>query len=516
MIVKSDIWMPETMEELEAVPETERWKLDLKWDVNSKGFIKLSGTINNLVAILEHDPLLKGRIRFNEFSTEIDVRDMPWQEVLSSWNDTCEAYLASYLEGYRSGGFADKKLTKALLIVAKENSYHPVRDYLKTLVWDNISRIETLFIDHLKAQDTRLYRDAAIGFMVMSVKRIFQPGCNLQFMPVFIGKQGAGKSSLAQVLGGKWVTNSAIDINSKDGYIALQGKWIVEIAEMNSFSKKEASSVKSYISSSTDSYRPPYAQHTVDVKRQCIFFGTTNDILCLSDSTGNRRFWPIECKATEEDAFERLQRLEANRDQLWAEAMHYYQTDMPRIENLIRKVNADMKAHQERHNQVDPDEEALHIYLDFVLPAEWKGFSMPIRKAWFHEESVRDAHYRTHSHYGDFVRNEVSAYDFAMEYLGLEPSSNRYNKLCVKFHRFMADVPGWKRLEGEHRNGTGRARIIYQRVELKKEVQQKLDATPVQPVQVVQDKPSQPIPIQTELNFDTLESATDVDEDLPF
>ena len=123
----------------------------------------------------------------------------------------------------------------------------------------------------------------------------------------FIGKQGAGKSSLAQVLGGEWVTNSAIDINSKDGYIALQGKWIVEIAEMNSFSKKEASSVKSYISSSTDSYRPPYGQHNVDVKRQCIFFGTTNDILCLADSTGNRRFWPVECNATEIDAFERIQ-----------------------------------------------------------------------------------------------------------------------------------------------------------------------------------------------------------------
>ncbi len=504
MIVNNDIWLPESLDDVESTPVEERWKFDLDWEKTSKGSMKVAGTINNIAAILEHDPFLKGKIRFNEFSTEIDVRDMPWQQETAAWDDTSDAYLASYLEGYRIGGFSDKKVIKALQIVANENRYHPVRDYLNSLVWDGMPRIETLFIDHLKAEDTRLYRNAALGFMVMSVKRIFQPGCNLQFMPVFIGKQGAGKSSLAQVLGGKWVTNSAIDINSKDGYIALQGKWIVEIAEMNSFSKKEASSVKSYISSSTDSYRPPYCQHNVDIKRQCIFFGTTNDILCLADSTGNRRFWPIECKATEDDAFERLQKLEANRDQLWAEAMHFYKTELPRIENLIRQVNADMKTLQERHNQVDPLEDGLRTYLDFMLPANWKEFSLPMRKAWFHDESVRLNHYKMNSHNGDFVRNEVSAYDFCMEYLGMESSNSKYLATCNKVHRFMEDIPGWVRLQGMHRNNGDRARITYGRVgALPSSVEDKPHTIPVQAV-------------QTELAFDMPFSPPNTDDDLPF
>lgn len=505
MKVNTEIWLPTSLDEVESAPPEERWKFDLKWEKSGKGTIKLAGTIGNVISILTNDPLLKGKIRFNEFSTVIEVNDVPWQQKLAPWNDTSDAYLANYLEGYRMGGFTDKKIVKALTIVADENSYHPVREYLNSLVWDGTPRIDTLFIDHLKVDDTRLYRDAALCFMVMSVKRVFEPGCNLQFMPVFIGKQGAGKSSLAQVLGGTWVTNSAIDINSKDGYIALQGKWIVEIAEMNSFSKKEASSVKSYISSSTDSYRPPYGQHNVDIPRQCIFFGTTNDILCLADSTGNRRFWPVECNATEDDAFERIQKLEAKRDQLWAEAIHIYNTDGKRVEDLIRKVNVEMKELQEMHNQVDPVEDGLHIFLDFVLPAKWREFPLSMRKAWFHEESTRLSHYKMYSHDGDFVRNEVNAYDFCMEYLGMEQSSSKYLATCNKFHRYMADIPEWRRMEGMHRNNGDRGRITYERIlpPSSSDAESETDAQPVQPV-------------QTELNFEQPFAPSDANEELPF
>ena len=481
---REEIWLPPSLEEVEGIPDEERWKLDLTWEKSSKGGHKVAGTIGNVEMILENDPLLKDRIRFNEFSTQIDAHDMPWRKENMAWDDNCDAYLHSYLEGYRTNGFTDKKVTKALLIVAQEHKYHPVREYLNALVWDGTPRVESLFIDHLKAEDTELYRNAALGFMVMSVKRIFEPGCNLQFMPVFIGKQGAGKSSLAQVLGGEWVSSSAIDINSKDGYIVLQGKWIVEIAEMNSFSKKEASSVKSYISSSKDSYRPPYGQHNVDVKRQCIFFGTTNDILCLADSTGNRRFWPIECHATEEDAYARLKALEEKRDQLWAEAMHYYRTDMARIERLIRDVNEGMKGLQERHNQVDPLEDDLISFLDFMLPGTWKDFSLPIRKAWYHDESARRSHYSVNTHDGDFVRSEFNVYDFCSEYLGMETSNGKYLATCNKIHRLMDDMAGWRRLDGMHRTGGSRARITYERVPSSQETNaDKSEAVHVQPVQ---------------------------------
>ena len=108
MMLDNEIWLPLSLDERESAPPEQLWKFDLKWEKNGKGAIKVAGSINNIIAILTNDPLLKGKIRHNDFSTVIDVRDVPWQKEVAPWNDTSDAYLASYLEGYRMGGFSDK------------------------------------------------------------------------------------------------------------------------------------------------------------------------------------------------------------------------------------------------------------------------------------------------------------------------------------------------------------------------------------------------------------------------
>jgi predicted P-loop ATPase len=94
----------------------------------------------------------------------------------------------------------------------------------------------------------------------------------------------------------------------------LQGRWIIELGEMSVLSKSGVEALKAFVSSSIDHVRRPYGRMHEELRRQCIFIGTTNQATYLKDQTGNRRFWPVKVGVIDLDA------LVADRDQLWAEA----------------------------------------------------------------------------------------------------------------------------------------------------------------------------------------------------
>lgn len=300
----------------------------------------------------------------------------------------------------------------------------------------------------------------------MAVKRIFEPGCNLQFMLVLIGNQGAGKSAFVNILGGKWVNKSALNINTKDAYIALLGSWFVEVAEMYAISSKEAACVKGFISSNEDCFRPPFGKRNERFKRQCIFVGTTNETVCFNDATGNSRFWPIESKATETDACERINMLQANRYQLWAESVYLYHTASDRIEELIRKESTDMKVQQERHNRVDVLKVDLQRYLDFELPEDWENRTTSERQIWFKDSAVRNQYYNQHGHASCHTRNKFQARDFCVEYMGMTILSKDYQSTCHLIHKAMGQFADWEALEGNHRGSDKNPRLTYVRIDL--------------------------------------------------
>lgn len=295
---------------------------------------RIEGSLHNLHLILEHDPHFAGMLWLNESSNQVVLaRDPPWSggnrdEFTDA--DSCE--LAAWLQHpdrYRMS-VSDELALKAVTTVARRHRRHPIREYLTSLKWDGVPRVDRMLIDLFGADDRAYNQQASRCFMVSAVSRIlfFDPkqpfvGSKVDFMLVLEGAQGKKKTTSLQTLfGAQWYVETLESPAGKDFYQVILGCWGVEIAEMDSFSKADITSVKGAITRRVDKYRAPYERVPRSYRRECVFVGTTNESEYLRDHTGGRRFLPVRVR---DDATIRLDEIAAQRDQLWAEAVALFE-----------------------------------------------------------------------------------------------------------------------------------------------------------------------------------------------
>jgi putative DNA primase/helicase len=292
-------------------------------------------TANVLIA-LTRDPTWAGVLALNEFTGFITIRRQPpFGKFVKerAWRDADTRITTVWMQKVADIPAQSHVVFEGVATVAELSPYHPVRDYLNGLVWDQVPRIDDLFVTYFggigDAPDERdgdealdhwkrryaYYQAVGARSLIGAVARIYEPGCKNDCSPTLVGDQGTLKSTSIKVLFSEpWFTDEISEFGSKDAAMQTAGVWGIEIGELVA-AKRDIDKTKAFMSRSTDRFRPPYGKVVIEQPRQCVFWGTTNRDVFLFDETGNRRMWSVRCGEID------VKRLKADRDQLWAEAV---------------------------------------------------------------------------------------------------------------------------------------------------------------------------------------------------
>ncbi|MDT8715459.1 virulence-associated protein E [Clostridium sp. 19966] len=403
-------------------------------------------TTNNILIILENDPLIKDKIAFDEFANRgLALGALPWdrREIRRTWTDNDDRGIRWYLEntyGLASPGKTDD----ALGLCAYKHSFNDVKDYITGLTWDGVKRVDTLLIDYLGAMDNVYTRAVIRKFLVAAVARAMTPGCKFDYMPILGGPQGIGKSTFLKILGRSWYSESLSSFEGKEAAELIQGRWINEIGELTGLNKSEVNTIKQFLSKTEDIYREPYGRRTAAYPRRCVFAGTTNDTEYLKDKTGNRRFWPVDL-GIQQPIKSVWEQLPEEVNQIWAEAFLYWQLG----EKLYLTDGAAEEAvkQQEDHQESNVKEGLIHEFVERPIPIDWHKCSLNERRMYWLGEFQND-----NSNTQTMQRDRVCAAEIWCECFG---GDLRYMKRieAMEINAILGGLKGWKRHNSSSRYG---------------------------------------------------------------
>lgn len=327
------------------------------------------GCSANVVTILANDEPWRGVVARNEFSAAEAsfTKAPPWDShyaparsalVGDAWSDADDTRAAAWLATHWQLRVQPAVVAEAIKVVAAKFAFHPVKDYFAALEHDGTPRLSKWLPALLGAPDGDYSAAVGMWWLISAVARVYRPGAKADHAVILEGEQGLGKSTALKLLASEaWFTDELGDIGGKDAAMQLQGRLIVELAELDALSRAEVSRVKAFLSRSSDKFRPPWGRRVIDVPRQNVFAGTTNKDKYLQDETGARRFWPVRCTRID------LTGIERDRDQLWAEAVAAYHEGKAWWPSET-EAKADFREQQEERRQPDPWEDPIRVWLE--------------------------------------------------------------------------------------------------------------------------------------------------------
>lgn len=389
--------------------DPDAWKIHL--EVEAKTGMPYPTSKNAELILRSGD--FKDVIAYDAFgNTEVVKQDLPWRkrerpnQEYEPWLGSDDKRMLHYF-GKHYDFKSASTVQNAFTEVVHSNTFHPIKDYLESQIWDGIERLDRLFVTYLGAEDTHYTRTVTRKMLLAAVKRIYEPGCKFDYMMVLVGPQGAGKSSLLAKLGRKWFSDSLRTFENKEAGEHLQGAWIFELGELSAMKKTELEEVKAFLSKTEDRYRVAYDRQVSDFPRKCVFFGTTNNNNFLRDTTGNRRFWPVvvEPKNRELNHWDHMN--DAVVGQIWAEALELYKTGESL--ELDKEAAEEAERIQGLHLEEDPREGLIQKYLETPLPENWDELDLWARRQYLDEPN------------GNIPRTRVCAAEIWAEALGQDP-----------------------------------------------------------------------------------------------
>lgn len=322
---------------------------------------KLSGTLNNVLLILEND-FGSGLFKRDVFAlNDMYGMDTPWKgkKGESITDDDIRNLKVWFIKRHKIEP-SNAVLEDAIGFIAVENSFHPVRDYLDKLEWDGVRRLDTWLRVYMGASMKEPYLSAVSRKTLCAmVARIYHPGIKFDHVLILNGRQGIGKSTAAQILASPpWFLDRLPDLRDKDSMINLQGIWVAEMGELTNMRLSSVETYKAFLSSQVDKFRLPYGSRRQDFKRQCVIIGSSNPTEFLNDETGNRRFWPVTVKQCNFKA------LTTDRNQLLAEAKFVW-------ENCGEKLYLDS---EEEKQATEIQQKHMNENVDTFLDEKWDDF----------------------------------------------------------------------------------------------------------------------------------------------
>jgi predicted P-loop ATPase len=362
-----------------AARRSDKWREKLI--VNGQGAPK--PVVANAITALRLAPEWQAVLRFDEFALVTRVQHSPpWEgSALANrtWTPIDDLRLTDWLQHQNILVGLDVA-SQAVETVARDEQFHPVRDYLNGLHWDRRPRVTNWLTSHLGVDRSDYSEAVGQRFLISAVARVMAPGCKADAMLIIEGLQGVGKSKAIDCLVGQWFSDELSDVGTKDASLQLGGAWVFELSELDAMQRSDVAKLKAFLSRRTDRFRPPYGRRVIEVPRQCVFIGTTNSESYLRDETGARRFWPVKAHTIDIAAIQR------DRDQLWAEAIDLYRAghvwwiDNSDIASAARQEQDErysgdpwddaIAKHVELHRETSVGEILREVF--HIEPAQWK------------------------------------------------------------------------------------------------------------------------------------------------
>lgn len=310
---------------VQIADETWRRSIEYRWN-NRTRENEIAPSLKNAMLLLLNDEAFRGCWRYDKFTHQTMLSDqLPHVGGMTASTpgrpiqDHDIAYQVAAFSDVNGISFSYEIAARAIESAARQVGYNSLHEHLDAMEWDGKERLYCWLYSYLGAEHTAYTSAVGRMFLVSAMARAYRPGCQADHVMTLEGRQGGGKSTAARILGGPFYLAKLPNLRDDTrASLALAGKWIVELGELDALRGAAATQAKEFISRPADDVRPPWGRFTEHRPRTCVMIGTTNEEMYLTDSTGARRSWPVRMDELNRDALIR------DRDQLLAEAREAY------------------------------------------------------------------------------------------------------------------------------------------------------------------------------------------------